>query len=286
MKTGSQDMAIAAFGAVTSVLTACILVAIEQYFDFSFYGFMLWLIIPVGAVFSGCAAATGYYVGARLFGYRPTALLLLHMIAISVGTFFLVHYLNYLTLQVDGQHISDVLPFGNYLDILLRHQSLQFSSRSAQHVSTGELGSWGYAYALLQIIGFALGGLCIFSFLHSLTYCQKCSRYLANGGSSTRYTTDSEAFSTFIQEFATHFNKNELQEAIVQHAQFGKAKYRRDTYLKSVLQLKRCKECGIHWLDMSPQKRSGRTWIEISEWRMATFHQGELHLDQIPLATR
>jgi hypothetical protein len=60
----------------------------------------------------------------------------------------------------------------------------------------------------------------------------------------------------------------------------------RDTYLKSVLQLKRCKECGIHWLDMSPQKRSGRTWIEISEWRMATFHQGELHLDQIPLATR
>jgi len=43
-------------------------------------------------------------------------------------------------------------------------------------VSTGELGSvLGYAYALLQLAGFSVGGFAVFGWLSRNPYYDKCS---------------------------------------------------------------------------------------------------------------
>src|SRR5215472_9625885 len=111
----AQDFLVSGLGALTSIITAIILVAINVTLDFSIYGWMIWFVIPAGAIACGVVAASGYYFGARLFNHRPTGLLLLNMAAISVTTFFLIHYFKYNLLDVNGTPIRDLISFTDFL---------------------------------------------------------------------------------------------------------------------------------------------------------------------------
>jgi hypothetical protein len=235
-------------------------------------------VIPVGAILAGFIASGGYYLGARLFSHRPTPLILLNMVAISVGTFFLVHFLSYVSLEIDGKPVSDYVSFGTYLDIILRHQSVAFYLRGRELGATGELGSWGYAYALLQIAGFAIGGIAVFVYLSSLPYCDKCSRYLSGRAKQERYAGDPGAFVQMVKELAMAVDAGRLQEAINQHAAIAEKKHQKELHLKSTLKLRKCRGCGKHWLGFSAGKWTGRDWKDINESEFSTFHEGELTL--------
>jgi hypothetical protein len=167
-----QDFTVSATGAATSFVTAAILVAIERSTGFSYYtlSFLSLGAIPVGAVLSGFVGASGYYLGARLFNHRPTKILLLNMVVISVATFFLIHYFHYYYfLTIEGKPVRDFISFVDFLRIELSHN-----------------GAGGYLYAALQVIGFAAGGLAVFGYLNSLPYCEKCAKYLSAKDSQTR----------------------------------------------------------------------------------------------------
>jgi hypothetical protein len=107
----AQDFLVTAIGVFTSIVTAVILVVVDLKFDFSLYSWMFWFVVPVGAILCGFAAASGYYFGARLFNHRPTGVLLLNMAAVSVTTFFVIHYLNYYFMEIDGRSVHNFLPF-------------------------------------------------------------------------------------------------------------------------------------------------------------------------------
>ena len=154
MKRAIQDLTVSAFGLITSIITAIILIIIEVYFKLSLYTFMFWFIIPVGAIGAGFVAAGGYYLGARIFGHRPSPLILLNMVLISIGTFFLIHYLSYITLDIDGIPVRTLVPFGTYLDTIITKTSMSIGFRFRSVAETGEVGSWGYAIAIIQVIGF------------------------------------------------------------------------------------------------------------------------------------
>jgi hypothetical protein len=66
----AQDFLVSGLGATTSIITAVILVAIDLRFNFSLYSWMFWFVIPAGAFACGLVAASGYYLGARLFNHR------------------------------------------------------------------------------------------------------------------------------------------------------------------------------------------------------------------------
>ena len=119
-KRSGEDFLVGFCGLITSLLTAVILWAVETRFGFAFYTWSFWFVIPVGALVSGFAGASGYYTGSWYFGHRPTKLLLLNIVAASVSTFFAIHYLSYITLQFDGKQVSDYIPFWRYLDIVIR----------------------------------------------------------------------------------------------------------------------------------------------------------------------
>jgi hypothetical protein len=154
-----QDFLVIGFGIGTSVLTALILALVETKLGFALYSFMWWFVIPAGALISGFAAASGYYLGAKLFNHRPTRLLLFNIVSVAVTTYFLVNYLNYSLMEIKGQSVSELIPFDKYMDIVLTHQSMEFRVRGAKLGETGEMGNWGYFTAVLQILGFAAGGL-------------------------------------------------------------------------------------------------------------------------------
>lgn len=88
-----KDLAVTVVGAVTSLVTALLLVVVERTFEFSFHTWTFWLVVPAGALISGLAAASGYVLGARLLNRRPARTLLVSILGVSVATFFVIHYL-------------------------------------------------------------------------------------------------------------------------------------------------------------------------------------------------
>ena len=269
-KTG-EDLLVGLCGFVTSLLTAVILWWVEVQFGFAFYTWMFWFVIPVGALLSGFAGASGYYAGSLFFGHRPTRLLLLNIVIASVTTFFLIHYLSYAFLQVEGKYVSDYIPFKQYLDIAIRSTSMEFRLRTAKVGSTGELGELGYIPALLQIAGFALGGFAVYAYLVSKPYCEKCSRYLSAKGKQVRYTGDVEGLQATAAQIFQHIGSGAIASAIEQQQTFGNPDYRKNNHLRSVFEVRHCKKCGQHWIRFSVEKQSGDDWKEIPELTVGGF---------------
>lgn len=265
-RKSAEDLLVGLCGFVTSLLTALILWWVEAQFGFAFYTWMFWFVIPVGALLAGFAGASGYYAGSWFFGHRPTRLLLLNIIIASLVTFFLIYYLSYVTLQIEGKQVSDYIPFMQYLDIAIRSTSMEF-----RFGSTGELGGLGYVIALLQIAGFAAGGLAVYGHLVLKPYCEKCSSYLSAKGEQVRYTGDPEGLQATTAQILQHIRSGAIASAIKQHSTFGNQAYQKNDHLRSVFQVRHCKKCGQHWIRFSVDKQSGNDWKEIPELTVAGF---------------
>lgn len=120
------------------------------------------------------------FVGSSLFNFKPKISILLNMIVMSLMTYFIVQYLNYVYFEIDGYTISDYIKFWQFWNIDIANTSLQFKSNAPFL-----LGLWSYPYELLKIIGFMLGGLIVYSQLDSQIFCEECSRYVLAKNSAT-----------------------------------------------------------------------------------------------------
>jgi len=270
-RKSGEDLLVGLCGFVTSLLTALILWWVEAHFEFAFYTWTFWFVIPVGALLSGFGGASGYFAGSWFFGHRPTRLLLLNIIIASVATFFLIHYLSYITLQVQGKQVSDYISFSQYLDITIRSTSMGFYLRTAKVGSTGELGALGYGVALLQIIGFAVGGFAVYGHLLSKPYCERCSRYLSGKGKQIRYTGDAEGLQATTALVLGDIASDAIASAIEHHKAFGNPSHKKKDHLRSVFEVRHCKECRQHWVKFSIEKQSGNDWKEIPQLTVARF---------------
>jgi len=219
----------------------------------------------------GFAGASGYYAGARFFGLRPTGLLALNIVIASSVTFFLIHYLSYVSLQVEGKYVSDYIPFTQYLDIAIKSTSMEFRLRAAKVGSTGELGGLGYVIALLQIVGFATEGFAVFGYLVSIAHCEKCSRYLKKTGQQDRFTSNGEALIENIRGFASLLDNRQFDDAIRLHAQEMGVDASPGHHLRARLITRECSGCGINHLEFLASKLDGDDWKDISETAISIF---------------
>lgn len=258
-------------GLVTSLLTALFLWWIEREFQLAFYTWMFWFVIPIGAMLSGFAGASGYLLGAWLLGQRPTWMLLINILFASVATFLSIHYLAYITLEVGGKQVSDYIPFLQYLDIETTSSSMEYRVHGAKVGATGELGVLGYGVAFLQIIGFAVGGFAVYVYLLSKPYCQKCSRYLRRKEMEIRYTADPEGLQNSTAKIFELLQSGAISHALEQQKNFGNVKHEKTTYLRSASEVRHCTQCGQHWVKFSVEKQSGNNWSEIPELTISGF---------------
>lgn len=265
MRRLSEDLLVTACGAVTSLLTAGLLYGIEEFFGVSVYTWTFWFVIPAGALFAGFAAATGYWGGARLLNHRPSSLLLLNMVGVSISTFFLVHYLSYYNLTIEGVPVRSALPFTTYLDTVLTHASMSFHLRTAKLGSTGELGVLGYGYALLQIAGFAVGGFCVYAWLQAQPFCQRCERYFTRVSRAHRFTDDPNAVQGLAEQTFPLIEAELFSEAIAAWSQFGAKDAKAGRHLRTEVSIYRCKACTEHFLRFAVAKRKGDNWDDIPQ---------------------
>jgi len=274
MKKFIQDILVSTCGLISSLITALILVFVELQFDFAIYSFTFWFIIPVGAFFSGFAAASGYYFGAKLFNHKPGGLLLLNMILISVGTFFVMNYLIYISLTIDGKQVSDYVHFSTYLDLSIRNISMRLvRSRSA---STGALGSWGYVVAILQILGFAVGGFAVYGWLTSMPYCDKCLKYFSSKGKQKRYFSDLESIQNQYEVMRECVLNNDLKGAIEKHKIEGNEAPWEIDKICSRIELNFCKSCKRHHFKYVISALKKDDWKDIDDLKLETFTESKL----------
>jgi len=166
-------------GMVTSLATVGLNTLVAQQFHYDFLSLCFWFVLPAGACCGGMAAASGYYVTARLTQTMPSPRILWNMLAVGVSTWALVQWLPYATLSLeDGTRLADVMSFWDYFKVSVESTQLTLGSRFARDLgTTGELGSLGYVREALQLFGFILGGFSVYIFLSDVEACQACRRY-------------------------------------------------------------------------------------------------------------
>jgi hypothetical protein len=273
-----RDFAVAACGAATSVLTAVLLWWIDRSTGFALYTFTVWLVVPAGAVLAGLAAASGYYAGARLIHVRPTAALRLWAVGISIGTFFLVHWLGYAVADDEGVRAADVVSFGGYLDAVLRSSSFEFRLETTALAETGELGALGYVAAGLQIVGFALGGLVMPQLLAGIPFCRPCGRYMASRARMSRWSVNALDAAGAVRRFRGEFESGDPQEAVDALAEFGQRKEMKTSRVRIDVALMRCARCRDSVLLVSRQQREDEEWSEVEGSVVRLVHRGGLTL--------
>jgi hypothetical protein len=260
-----QDFLVTGFGIATSSLTALILAFVESKLGFSFYSFMWWFVIPVGALLSGFAAASGYYFGAKVFNHRPTRLMLFNMISVALTTYFLLNYLNYSFMEVKGHPVSQLIPFSQYMDIVLSRQAMEFRIRGARVGETGELGNLGYVTALLQVLGFAVGGLCVYGHLRSAPFCGACGKYLKKYSSVTRFTNDTEQLKVLYSGLIGELQAGNSGVATQLISGFGATKKNvKEMKLNAELKLWKCVSCPQEFFESSINQWNGKDWKPVS----------------------
>jgi len=202
----------------STLLTAAGLVYLEVYQNCAIYSLVYALVIPFGAMVSGAVAASGYAVVARMVNYRPGRGMLVCIGGLSGATFFLIYWLKYALTAVNGTPLRQAMLFRRYLAYELAHTAVDLGAIADEPV---QLGYAGYAFAALQIAGFALGGLCIYVWLRGLPYCQACSLYMKKGGRQTRYFTRREQMNGCLQAFKAKADAGQFRQAVFLHAGAG-----------------------------------------------------------------
>jgi hypothetical protein len=162
---------------LTCVLAAVANVILDRMVGINIFTLKVWFLVPVGAGIVGMAGASGAILAARYFNIAPTIIDALLMVAVAAGTMTLIYYLDYATLVLDdGRKVSDLATFGTYVDFVLTKSHMRVG-RGAQ-IDTGEVGQMGYALALVEFIGFLVGGAFNFIFIKGLPRCADCCSYL------------------------------------------------------------------------------------------------------------
>ena len=240
MKSLAEHFGIALCGLATSILVAIADVAVARMVDFDFFTLSIWVVVPVGALLTGFGAASGYYFGSLYFHKRANKTLLVQMVLIAGFTQILIYWLGYATMVLDdGRKVSDLMPFGQYLDISLTSAHYRFGRTMAD---TGEVGSFGYWLAVIQFIGFLAGGLAVYGYLRAKAVCQTCNLYLRPLVKKRRtYANLEEASAYYDNLFAHPVDGEEFASLIRSNAKVAKPEqgaFRIDT---SVLACPKCK---------------------------------------------
>jgi hypothetical protein len=248
------ELVFIAVGFVSSALTAYGLASVAVEGGISIHLYDKWF-IPIGAMASGVAAASGYYAVARLLGRRPGTLAVVGMLASSVLTYVAVFYLEFRMIGVNGTHANEVMSFGTFVDAMIRGSSIRFQGFSR----TRALGALGYPLVALHAGGFLIGGGYMAARLTTPLSCKRCRRHLPTPATAQAYGSE--------QELAFPFQRvHQLLEDGQGSAGMAQVESlsQREADYKLAIDLSRCESCRRQYYHLRLMRFVTDKWVPLS----------------------
>ena len=90
-----RHLVVAIAGFSTFIATVVVIAVIERATGFNLFGLSVWLVIPVGAILTGFAAASGYYIASFWLHVRPNLMLFVQMIVVAAFAQVADYYVEY-----------------------------------------------------------------------------------------------------------------------------------------------------------------------------------------------
>lgn len=143
--------------------------------DFNVMGWYAWYVLPVGALLVGALSATGYGFASWRSGVKISRGLLWAVLGLQVLAYFAAQYVSFIEeiAAWEARGYAVELGFFQWFDETAR----SFAWKESGGGAGTALGAWGYAFRVLEIAGFALGGAFVPLMLGAKPYCDGCQRY-------------------------------------------------------------------------------------------------------------
>jgi hypothetical protein len=256
MKNLSGALGVAVFGMVSFAVTVIFVIALERLTGFNLVTFSTWGVAPIGAVITGCAAASGYYFGSLFFHTRPTWILLIQILLVATAAQLAIYYGEYATLALDDRtRVASFTGFWDYFDSYIKSTHLRVGLTRAD---TGEIGNFGYLVAGIRFVGFLAGGVLVFLPLRNSPTCETCGRYLRTLiHKSQRFSTQSDFTQYYDTLFQHPFHSRAFAESMRRETQVGHSK-KGTTAADSTLRL--CPHCKTQTLSQEVKVLGHTEW--------------------------
>jgi hypothetical protein len=185
------------------------------------------------------------------------------MIVIAAFTQVLIYWLEYKTLVVEGQDVSDYVPFLQYLDISLT--SVHMMMGRSLLADTGEVGSFGYWLAAFDFVGFGVGGAAVYFILLGQLTCKECNKYLKSTLKKKDSFADSEDFAPYYDNvYVNPVDSPEFAQHVGTEHSVGKGDRATINLTTTVFE---CPQCCGQAVEEAVQMFNGREWEDVSELR-------------------
>jgi hypothetical protein len=253
----STSLIMLAGGTMSSLAVSALLAVIQSKLHLSLYGFSVGYIVPLGAILAGFVSALGYRVGFFRFPYRPYRLIMGGVMAVSVATYFAVNFFAYSFSKIGAQPASTVMPFATYLDRVIRNTNV---------LGVGSFGVFGYALALRDIVGFAIGGFVLCYPILSLPFCERCESLLDAVKTATAYSRTMSSLKEKYDPAKDLLVQQRGEDASQLISRPGvKAA---DAVFRLQLKLLRCRACSKAYYDLSVAQMKPRKEVDDLHVRM------------------
>ncbi len=190
MKTLLEQLGIAFFGLITTVIVVIADIIILRLTRFSLIGTTLYLVVPVGAIVGGGLAASGYYIGARYTHSRANPSLLALMVIIAGLAYFLIYWIDY---TYQDRRVRDILTFWEFIQARLTNTQVFI-----RYLHTGGIGVFGYMFGLFRFVGFLFGGFVVYLILAGEKMCPSCNIYLSSLLTRAKEFADADSAVSYV----------------------------------------------------------------------------------------
>lgn len=141
-------------------------------------------------------------MGSLFFHTRPTWFLLIEILVVAAVAQLAIYYGEYSTTVLDdGTPASAVIGFWDYLDLYIKSMHLRIGRGNTD---TGAVGQFGYWLAVIQFVGFIVGGFAMWAALRNHPTCITCGRYLRKLIKKSQTFSTQDEFTQYYDQLFQH----------------------------------------------------------------------------------
>lgn len=250
------------FGALSCIAAAFLNFYIQELTTINIFSFSIFFLLPVGAIFVGMAATSGYYLSALMTHRMLDKYDFITMVGMAAIGMILIYGIGYY-FDVEKSGLGGDITFWQYVAFVVKNATFHVQiTKFPLFTKLGSMGKFGYLFLLIRFVGFIVGGAITFLLLVGADTCTKCSKYMRhkkkllffdNKQNFDNYLKKIEGLKLTSNTFKSTLFSSDLKLDKVQDS------------IKYTWQLKKCNACNAELLCGKGEIYQVKEWSAIKD---------------------